>query len=161
MTTTTRTATATLIGQLDGDMMERQIRRAADIGGFNFAGGLTTTNTDHGDFCEIAVWNARAALKSAYRRGFGDAEDSIAAAEAPAPSTADEPDSTDSTDKLMASAYHAAADHLARAAAALTEAADAARAGKRNLATGTALGAEGDAAKAKALVDAMLTIARI
>ena len=43
----------------------------------------------------------------------------------------------------------------------MTEAADAARAGKRNLAIGTALGAEADAARAKALTYAMNAIARI
>lgn len=133
--------TTTTCGTIDRDRLQSQIRYAAYL-------------ADLG-------WSAetRKALESAYRRGFADAEDAIAADAAP--STSAEPDSPDATDQLMSRAYAAAADKLAAAAKALADAAEAARIGQRNLAIGTALGAEADAARAKALTYAMNAIARI
>ena len=145
------TTTTTPAGTIDRDQLERQIRRAAAI-------------------AELG-WSAetRKALESAYRRGFSDAEDSLigGAADAEAARNAeagidpDAPDSTDSVDLLSARSYAEAAARLERAAEAMRIAGEAARIGKRNLAIGTALGAEVDlAGAAKALADVMTTIAR-
>lgn len=142
--------TTTICGTLDRAMMRRQVKRAAQSWGI----------------CLDGVWAdptitalVERAMESAYLRGFGDAEDAISAATAPA--STDHPDSTDSTDQLMAKAFAAAAERLAAAAAALLEASEAARTGQRNLAIGTAIGADADASAAKSLMDAMSAIARL